>query len=129
MKVYVVTAGSYSDYHIKKCFVHRNDAESYARKDSEVEECDVEEHDLNPVDDFVERERWIGFIRLGDGKVTSLSKARSTALARKGARGETMIEPADQEGYASAHSYVSKEHAEKLLVEARQKWLREKAIA
>ena len=48
MKVYVVTAGEYSDYHIEKVFLDKKKAESYALINSgpfSWQDCEIEEYD------------------------------------------------------------------------------------
>jgi hypothetical protein len=44
MKVYIVTAGCYSDYHIKRVFSNKEKAELYAKGTSEA---DIEEYELD----------------------------------------------------------------------------------
>ena len=42
--IYVVTAGSYSDYHIEACFKDKEKAELYCKCH---EDCEIEEYDFN----------------------------------------------------------------------------------
>ena len=51
MKVYVVTSGSYSDYHINKVFTNKTKAEEYAEWHYNWDGTHVEEYDTE--DDFV----------------------------------------------------------------------------
>jgi len=52
-KVYIVTAGSYSDYHIVRCFLDKNNAEEYIKISDEWDlNDDIEEYNLDDNLDF-----------------------------------------------------------------------------
>ena len=51
MKIYVVTSGSYSDYHINKVFTDKDKAYEYAEWHNHWDGTDVEEYETE--DDFV----------------------------------------------------------------------------
>lgn len=54
-KVYVVTAGDYSDYHIKGIFDSREKAEEYINHSTDCELNDIEEYNLNEPPDKSEK--------------------------------------------------------------------------
>ncbi|MCJ7829338.1 MAG: hypothetical protein MUP81_06330 [Dehalococcoidia bacterium] len=69
-KVYIVTTGSYSDYHIKAVFFKKPEAEAYRVRLEPREDNDIEEYDIGiSVDDYFGIE-----IRMSkDGSVTDSS--------------------------------------------------------
>lgn len=129
MKVFIVTTGEYSDYHICEVFTTREAAESFLPKAGGIEP-EIEEYEADAVDTFEERDSWNASVDMEDGKITRACKAGKD-LVRSSDRGASEVYNDDWIGrpvYAMSTSYVSKEHAIKLAVEARQKWLREKGV-
>jgi hypothetical protein len=144
-KIYIVTDGDYSDYHIVKCFLNKKDADLYA----EELECKVEEHDLFNTK-IETRQYWETRLH-HDGKI--YYNARENIIIKnafeeieanirsdidlydyfwnkenfddyKRRFSNCSKEFLDQQTIAKISSYISEEHCMKLAVETYQKWLR-----
>jgi len=136
MKVYVVIAGTYSDYGYYGVFSSREKAQKYIDDTVAPDqrgEYSIDEHDLDPQYEQVE---WVkcycARIYLDDGKIEPLDDedfywAKRTDMRRGSVtcHGETRFNGFSSRGVVSASSFVSPEHAAKLAVEARQRYLRE----
>ena len=134
--IYVVTAGEYSAYGICAMFSRREDAEHYieinegknkdvySRYTYNIEEWDLDEHRGCEVVSV-----YTAQIIMGSGEIVrrAESKILSTELMARQTRVDVFDKSTDSRHHnATVHSGVSQEHADKLAVEARQKWLREK---
>jgi hypothetical protein len=126
--IFVVTSGDYSAYGINAMFTHRADAEEYMKL---IDGSDVEEWTL---DEFAGGKVVTVFqshIAMSDGKISEMNptKVLDSALDH----GKTKVNRtswANQRGtfsQAVSMSVVSQQHANKIVVEARQAWLREQA--
>jgi hypothetical protein len=125
--VYVVTAGCYSDYRIEGVFSTREGADRFAAEFGD---------DANPIEEFevdgraAESRQTIYWVRVdldgsagGDRATHEVTTARYTKV--------------DQCGWGTdrspvcwwGQSAVSRDHALKLAIEARQAWLRNNAVA
>lgn len=133
-KVYLVTSGEYSGYHVEACFSSKEKAKDYVKKINKTSEfygaC-VETYivDDTNLDTLVLRPYWYSTINLKDGRI-EYEDGRTTEyeLAKPHERGESEVEEIfDFDTYIHATSYVSQEHANKLVIEARQAWLVAKA--
>lgn len=131
MTVYVVTAGEYSDYHIEAVFSTHEKAVAYMGGHSErFNDINTFELDSAPAKKFVRQyEHWL----TGDGESCNSDESiieeekevsdngRGSSMTRKLGYNERWSTDAVFYG----ESYISAEHAKKLAVEERQKYLRE----
>jgi hypothetical protein len=125
MNVYIVTSGEYSDYKIEGVFSTKEKADAFAAK---VTECtggaDVNEWPLDAQGELTVRRTFHASIKLDDGEIKEWTSAELVSTNARSLK--------DRAGYfnntATASSAVSAEHARKLVIEVRQKFLREKAI-
>ena len=147
-KVYVVTNGCYSDYHIVRVFSTKELALEFTGSILEQSTYDysIEEWALDLEDGMVVRPRWTGNMYLipfappyQKGKVFQAGEIddihQSYEIASKHLRNTGIkFEYCPKEEGRFSHpekyriwvtSYVSKEHCEKLLIEGRQQWLRD----
>jgi len=144
MKVYIVTIGSYSDYSIDSVFSTVELAETYRSK-LEVSGADcpqILEMELDELENIsaVVKTVYHCCISLRDGEIwDGCAKQPSDELWRveskeivkcTNQRSDTIYVREQTYGYGipkiEVSSFVSLEHARKLAVEARQKWIREK---
>lgn len=120
-KVYVLTTGEYSEYGIEGVFSTRELAES-ARAVG-IPDGDVEEYDLDEMVAFEVGPMWTASIDKETGDVQirkdGAVRFRHPSAAAHGVGSTFLI----------AESPVSREHAIKVAVEARQEWLRTRGIA
>jgi len=125
--IYIVTEGEYSDYHIEGTFSTEALAEGYIAAKGEKAgrswDPGIEEWILDEDAGAEWRTQYRCALCPSDGGL--LWEDENDALARPGKRSE--------DGWANEHaivgtSYVSAEHAQKLAIEARQKWLRERTL-
>jgi hypothetical protein len=117
-KIFIVTSGEYSDYHIEGVFSTKKLAEEFAAKGS----GNVEEYDLDARTKDQVREVFCVEIDLHTGEIN-----REDSVERLCGDRYTEV---NIYGYPSrsriiAGSVVSRDHAIKIAVEGRQKWLRE----
>lgn len=132
-KVYLVSKGKYSSYTIKGVFSAAEKAEAAMRLRPDEDFNDIEEFDLDCTAQIFEPEHVIkqmyyAEIRLSDGETLIAYELPQyqhvdddeTCCSVK----RSLYE--EKPDYVLASSYQSTEHAIKLAVEARQKWLREK---
>ena len=126
MKVYVVTAGEYSDYHICKIFLDKEKAEKYVALENEINEylcdqCWVDEWDTS--DDSVDMDAktatyYYAYITT-DGEIETDEDEGQDFPEIRIDKGEVIIKPDDWGiGVYSKRSY---KHAEKVAIEHYQK--------
>lgn len=126
MKVYVVTAGEYSDYHICKIFLDKEKAEKYVALENEINEylcdqCWVDEWDTS--DDSVDMDAktatyYYAYITTNGEIETDEDEGQDFPEIRID-KGEVIIKPDDWGiGVYSKRSY---KHAEKVAIEHYQK--------
>lgn len=131
MKVYITTAGEYSDYRIDRVFSTREKAQAWidkftphlAAKYQQDHPDSIEEFEIDEAAELWPREAWSAKIILSTGEINA-GNSQITIIAGLHDRGVSRVWPSAN--YAHAYSFESAEHAEKLAVETRQKWLREK---
>lgn len=125
MKVYVVTAGEYSDYHICKIFLDKEKAEKYVAIENEInqyyDECWINEWETD--DDNVDMTAKVGhyyyaYIDMG-GELHTDEEDDGDEPIPKIDKGEVIIK-ADDWGI-SVYSKKSYKHAEKVAIEQYQK--------
>ena len=118
MIIYVVTAGSYSDYHIEAVFTDKEEATRWAKEaKAEVEELDSEIHCRE-----IMRMYWLATINKNGEQINKNYQSQEMALTTL--RGNGGITRLYGEVHFRGKSYESQEHAVKLAIEARQEWLR-----
>jgi hypothetical protein len=137
MVIYIVTSGAYSSYGINSVFSTREKAETYIKNmphkdDTErIEEFTVDEEDCAMVHVI-----YSATIRLKDGVITrkgSVEHYGSKAELEQPRSWSVPHHPVPEhlqnivESFVEVSSLVSQEHAVKLAVEHRQRWLREKS--
>ena len=123
--VYVLTEGCYSDHHVVAVFSTREAVEAFMERAKVANEWNDYAFDEYTLDDYATMtvsRYWECIIRLEDGVICDELAHHGRTEHRIGERGTVEVD-SDK---AWAKSYVSAEHARKLAVEARQKWLREK---
>ncbi len=133
-KVHVVTTGQYSDYRIAAIFSARDAAERYLHvNDTGEHPYDtgrIEEWSIDEISEPVSVIPWQASIDCDTGEIMWTHKANWSEVIQRGMRaGPVDIhEVTDQprKAWIIVTSYASEEHAKKLAIEARQKWLREK---
>jgi len=125
-EIYIVTQGSYSDYHIKACFSNRKYAEDYCANVNNLDnrytdEAIIEEYDVDDseVRNLIIRSVWRIDIKFPSGEFSYPEESKVLVDATKRGQADTYVD------FATAESYISMDHAKKLAVEARQQWLRE----
>jgi hypothetical protein len=124
-KVFVVTEGEYSDYHIVAVFSTRKKAKEFApAADGGSVRIETYEIDAPP-----KRGRKLLFVHtVHIGIYTGILSDYSKCSAERPQRWSDISEPFKSWSNVElirVSSAVSKEHAEKLAIEARQKFLRE----
>jgi hypothetical protein len=120
-KVYVVTRGERSDYGIVCIMSTRELAESYC--ENAPYQCEIDEYEVDERAEFVSWKVFTAWINTTDGKIllgNGVSKMVSPYL-----HGRVVSEWV---GRIVVESYISKEHAEKLAVEARRRYLRDGGV-
>lgn len=131
MKVFIVTAGAYSDYRIVGVFSSREKAaECCPAAAANIDTADIEEWDMDAIKQDDDEEQGllqqVFFVRLdADGNITHYSDDVEVR-PRDWSDGHTS--PLDDKyapGVSVGYSVISKEHALKVAIEARQKLLRE----
>ena len=136
MKVYVVTSGQYSDYGIEAMFSTPEKAQAFIAKQDFNEDRGREEWELDEWEHALKTECWETVIKLETGETRNRDTERIGTWTRfvpnpRWTETENTwwnIPRYDQPCDAiRALSVVSQEHATKIAVEARQKWLRDKA--
>lgn len=143
-KVYAVTQGEYSDYHIVALYSTREKAlEHIARYDAarkagvedwRLPHTEPEERELDVAIPPAPRVYWTADISLETGEIDSLdapdyddqSEPHRGNYVEITEPDANAVYPLPPMGYA--YSCKSQKHAIKLAVEARQKWLREKGL-
>jgi hypothetical protein len=122
--IYIVTSGEYSDYRIRGVYSTRKGAEKqFAEVQGEAWDYvhQIEEYELDaPAPDDSDAPAYEAEIDLETGAITEEPGEQWRAVATKT---ETMRSLKK----ARTSSTQSQQHANKLAVEARQKWLRERA--
>ena len=122
--VYVVTWGSYSDYHIEGIFSSLSEAEAYAK----ITEGGVETWLVDEFAGYIKRLCFWAIIRFGDGSIIKEGCAERPGLPTARIAKNILPNPETPEWARCTYvSFVSPEHARKLAAEARQHWLRVKA--
>lgn len=125
MKVYVVTAGEYSDYHICKIFLDKEKAEKYVAIENEInqpyDECWINEWETD--DDKVDMTAKVGHYYYAyidkDGELHTDEEDEGEETSPRIDKGEVIID-ADEWGIA-VYSKKSYKHAEKVAIEQYQK--------
>ena len=126
--VYVVTAGEYSSYGIEGVFSIKELADEYCAKHNASckyaygNKARVEEYNLDCLKGVEILECWGVAIQLGTG------------IMRQVAKQSRLVDPAENgnlhdlkpQNWIYVYSNESQEHANKLAVEERQRWLRER---
>lgn len=137
MKIFIVSFGEYSDYCIAAIFSTREKAQRYAKEFGTKNEID--EYLVDEQDNKTSRMAFITHIDLETGEIierqrhqlmaTAHERSRKSDMAdfRKLPRG-TLSSPLFGRLTAKTTSFVSEAHSLKLAAEARQKYLREKAV-
>lgn len=124
MKVFVVEQGEYSRRHVVGIFSNAELAKEFTN--GLDGECDVstETWELDKTKGMEIKKPFLATIELSDGRVTEYPYLEDQSeLVAKGAVASGIVIFYNQR--AEVRSYISREHAVKLVVEARQKWLRE----
>lgn len=130
-KIYLVTDGEYSDYSIYGAFSSREKAQQYIDARNAPDTCwrlsgaNIEEWEID--EGLSERlhTRWRIGLALGNGEVVEPARSNeSWGLPANGVEGISSVPCHQNRGIVRAESVESAEHAMKLAVEARQKWLR-----
>ena len=135
--IYVVTAGEYSDYGICAMFSRREDAERYIELHGGKCRSDVNRYADYSIEEYgLDEHRgaeWVSVysteISMGTGDIRRRDESQvlSTDLFARKSRVDVFDHSSDCRYHtARAYSGVSQDHADKLAVEARQKYLREK---
>ena len=126
MKVYVVTAGEYSDYEIWGIFSTLEKARDFVAamrtKNPRFDPCSIQEWEVDTILDRTGVSGWEVCLDTNTGNTIYAGHDEgqdNSTIASE----QTRCHPDQVTGF-SVHSL---EHARKLAVEARQKWLREKA--
>ncbi len=131
-ELYVVTAGSYSDYGIRAIFMDKSEAEAY-HKDLLLVDSDTNDIEVwsegRPSGQKECRRAYQARIKVYDGHIDSENYGSLYEWVDENARTEqSAAEYPLENGYYPddlyLKSFVSQEHAEKLAVEARQGLLR-----
>jgi hypothetical protein len=131
-KVYIVTEGDYSDYHIIAVFFTRGEAEGFTnggeKVESEFRSPNIEEWKVGPPDLTKFYQRMWHVSLWPDGSVYNTSV--SWDMQPKGYTKVTTVPDVCEwdkkrpwQYCCTADSTVSEEHAMKLAVEARQAWI------
>ena len=120
MTVYIVTEGTYSDYHIEGAFSSRKRAEEYIKihlSDKYREEVSIDEYELD--EELEKSYRTIYRVRViyHDGRVDR--EWEDQGYFKDNYSNKKLLG-----AVALGESVISKEHALKLAIEARQEWLR-----
>lgn len=131
-EVYVVTAGEYSDYRILAIFSTPEAADKYVCAHNTGENpnasASVEEWPIDEVSEPVSVAPWQASIVCDTGDISWTRRQNWSEVIQRGTRAGPedihMISSKPPRGWIIVTSYVSEEHAKKLAVEARQKWLR-----
>jgi hypothetical protein len=135
-KVYIVTAGDYSDYYICGVFSSEEKAKVCV-EDTPDGDYKIEEYSVDTMPKQIFRERYSVYIDVNgneDGK-GSCYVENITEIADEHLRGRSQFikdyvslkRPHPVTGFCG-YSYESKDHAFKLAVECRQAWLRENGL-
>lgn len=131
--IYAVTDGEYSDYRVEGVFSSKKKAErfieQYRKKEGQYCEPQIVEWELNGRGSDVAKTEYRALINLNNGSIES--EWEYPALVPKNKRAEpsqfySNPRHTDRKSITVV-SYVSKDHARKLAVEAYQKHLREEA--
>ena len=132
-KVWIYTEGSYSDYHVEAVFSTKEKADAYAAQCGEY--GGVDEWDVDEFADHVRRPWWVCEIDLETGDLVRAREGSEVISPHERGSEEsgtgTSYDPTSYNlrDVASGKSFVSKDHAMKLAVEARQAYLRKQAEA
>lgn len=124
--IYVVTEGEYSDYRIVAVFASLEEATAFCPDEAlkDILQCyKIEPFVLGETKGKAVRKRWTIAISLKTGEIIQSRCGSQFDEVELGWRGKSWL--VDYHRTAEACSHVSAEHAMKLAVEARQKWLRE----
>ncbi len=123
--IYVVTSGSYSDYGIRAIFSTKEKAEHYVSLSKETDPDEphgIEEWTLDAMDNVIVSNVYSCYINLNTGDISRLVELSYKSLIQQGTKSDVLIGCNE----INVTSYISKEHCEKIAIEARQKWLRKK---
>jgi len=128
--IYLVTSGEYSDYHVEACFSSKEKADVYIQKFDKVHSFTIAQIETYHLDDpeidaLVIKPEWCARVNLVTGEI--FEDGSTDMLAQPHKRGKSHA-PIIGYNHVISRSYTSQKHANKLAVEARQKWLRENPI-
>ena len=127
---FIVTAGEYSDYRIEGVFSSKPKAEAYVaefRKERHYDhDISIEEWGIDAEAGKVVRTVWNSLIEFQTGEIRHNNP--TTAIADPNQRFIEESPPPWNHPRMIRQSFVSQEHADKLCVESRQKWLRMKGM-
>ncbi len=132
MKVYVVTQGQYSDFHIERMFSTLEKAEAFVGNGANLDEYDrynIEEYDVDiPTEDRV-LPHWTVRLVLESGRILDAPLSRPPYYGIRNPNAGCKVQLCEksqyiQEAYICVTSTTSTEHAMKVAVEKRQEWLR-----
>lgn len=124
--VYMVEEGKYSDYSVTGLFSTKEKAEAFIRNnpiDRYDGYHDVRECILDELEDSRIRTVWFCTIDLTTGEITGDYTCKESCRERY-----TEVSPDCGGLYAWARSSVSLDHCQKLVIETKQRMLRERSI-
>jgi hypothetical protein len=119
--VYIVTKGDYSDYRIVAVFKSRKEAEDFIGEDTEP---NIEEWTCGEPKEGPNRKVWHVKMDLLSGNFLEKTYTYFTQKPRDWSEG--YVNCSYNYHYATGASVISEEHAMKVAIEARQKWLARK---
>jgi hypothetical protein len=122
--IYVVTEGCYSSYHICAVFSTKEKAQDFINKKKDLYyDASIEDYPLDAFDNYVRAQAWKATIHVGDGALKEWKD--EPVFIEKGTTTGPVKQTSALSGFnITVTSYVSKDHAKKLAVEARQARLR-----
>lgn len=142
-KVFLVTAGEYSDYRIEAAFSTQELAEAYQADSNKVdgyEKAHIEVWDLDHQSETVVKEYWVARIQFSDGGIQAWNDGPYYSWARPNQRTKDWpnfeVYPERRKNSEELYipevfqitSFVSQEHANKVAIEKRQQIMARKAI-
>jgi hypothetical protein len=132
-KVYLVSSGSYDDYSVQGVFSTSEKAEEAMKLRPDMDWNCVQEMEVDSTSEFIEdnhvfKTEYRASVRMISGDVAT---GKPRQVYKNINDDQPCVLVIDRSGghsdFVSVTSYESTEHAVKLAVEARQKWLRENA--
>jgi len=122
-EVHLLVHGEHSDFSIDGVFSTYNKAEKIKKEMEQIsdEDYDIWSYALNHLDGLVSKACYHCVVNIQSGDITICEETKDLVLEHK--KGEAHLRNHEE---VLATSYISQKHAEKLAVELRQKFLREK---